>query len=510
MNDRFPHRHGDVIDGRVFFLGREDTKWSWGQGTGINAGVMLWQPDRRIFQEMLDEIQDPQHLEHCKGNGPEQDFLSRFWADAPWTHIGVEYNFQLHQMFFALHPDRANTAERAILVQNPSDIKIVHFSGEPTAKPWHRVLDAQWQSYWPDRSKDAKYAGLFADEFLGHWLWVRRDPAVFGHSAGNPKNWDLEGMYLNKSGEIYRRAWKEGDPDEHLVVPEIAARSTVDFLAQVLREWFDTLQALEAELGLDLREHFAALSQGGATTSTRPLTSNENKSKSEGSGNSPIPKARQNSRDFGWRRIGGRNGWWTDCPLSAENVDLDPCNEEDAPLHPVSDVCQNTKASIVCSVLSDNRSVKFVEDGVATWDEQGAELAGIFVKVVGPHAPRHFRLPTSGDADEEKMSGLLDPLDMWVDIVPDGAAVLVALVAVPPRVLAAVLTALAPLGTPTTLPLRECRALASAGRRHSRRGGGRSAVIPVGMGGPPGEPHWSSHASRDVAHASVMVPATML
>merc|ERR1719343_498771 len=75
MNDRYPYKTGDVLDGRVFFLGYDNTKWAWGQGTGINAGVMLWHPDAQVFEEMLKEIAEPNHPEHCKGNGPEQDFL---------------------------------------------------------------------------------------------------------------------------------------------------------------------------------------------------------------------------------------------------------------------------------------------------------------------------------------------------------------------------------------------------------------------------------------------------
>merc|ERR1712008_601612 len=171
------------------------------------------------------------------------------------------------------------------------------------------------------------------------------------------------------------------------------------------------------------------------------------------------------------------------CSLSADHLEVDPNSEDAVQPRRVSDVCQSTKASVVCSVLSDNRYVKFVEDGVATLDGQGLELAGIFVKVVGPHAPRHFRLPTSSDAEEQEICELLAPLNMWVAIVPAGAAVLVALVAVPPRVLTAALAALAPLGTPTVLPLPECCVLAAAGQRHSKRGGGRAASVPAGLGG---------------------------
>lgn len=158
MNEWGLSRHGRPIDGRVFFLGEDKSqpRWSWGQGTGINAGVMLWRPSEDVFEEMVAELSEPNHPEHVKGNGPEQDYLSRFWADAPWTYIGAQYNFQLHQMFFSLHPDRCRYAERANLLKNPDEIKIVHYSGKPTAKPWHRVLDEAWKDFWPGRHRDAE------------------------------------------------------------------------------------------------------------------------------------------------------------------------------------------------------------------------------------------------------------------------------------------------------------------------------------------------------------------
>ena len=40
---------------------------------GINAGVMLWQPNLRVFREMLAELREPKHPEHCFANGPEQE-----------------------------------------------------------------------------------------------------------------------------------------------------------------------------------------------------------------------------------------------------------------------------------------------------------------------------------------------------------------------------------------------------------------------------------------------------
>lgn len=40
---------------------------------GINAGVMLLQPNQWVFNDMLAELSEPNHPEHCVGNGPEQE-----------------------------------------------------------------------------------------------------------------------------------------------------------------------------------------------------------------------------------------------------------------------------------------------------------------------------------------------------------------------------------------------------------------------------------------------------
>uniref|UniRef100_A0A7S4V1T2 Hexosyltransferase n=1 Tax=Alexandrium monilatum TaxID=311494 RepID=A0A7S4V1T2_9DINO len=512
MNDRFPYRTGDKLDGRNFFLGRDRTKWSWGQGTGINAGVMLWHPDASTWEQMLAEIQEPSHPEHCKGNGPEQDFLSRYWADAPWTHIGVEYNFQLHQMFFALHPDRADRAERVLLTGQPEKIKIVHFSGEPTAKPWHRVLDSKWADFWPDRSRDEEYTKLFADEFLGHWLWVKKDRASFDTSSSNPKNWDMEGMFLDEQGEIYRKPWSGEEPPEHLIVPEDGARNVMNFLGAALREWFDALQALEAELGFDLRERLGATAGPPAPA---PAAGSTGGTDAVVEAQSPVlPSVRL----FDWRRHGGRSGWWVEECEDSEDLALPSSLSGGLNGSSGGDVLEFAgvyKATVVCGATSSGRFVSFVEGGVSTMEEQEPDLSGVFVKVAGRHSPRHIRLP--GDEEPGNLEEALVPVHLWADGVPPGAGVLIAFVGLGPEALAAALAALAPLGVPQTAPPAGCRALAAAGSRPCAGGGRpsegrtgrrsfRSGQASGSKDGGLGEALYSAHASRDVAYAAVMLP----
>jgi hypothetical protein len=92
------HEHGALIDGRRWFAGEE---FDWVQCGGINAGVMLLEPNAEVYVRALREVLCPWHPSHIPGNGPEQDYLSRFYAHA-WHHLSVTWNWQLHQMFHAL------------------------------------------------------------------------------------------------------------------------------------------------------------------------------------------------------------------------------------------------------------------------------------------------------------------------------------------------------------------------------------------------------------------------
>ena len=105
---------------------------------------------------MVREVTSEEHPEHIRGNGPEQDYLTRYFASAPWHHMDVRWNYQVHHLPFALeqvlgwhrHQMEAggsvSEAERGWLpLRLQADLKsigIVHFSGD--VKPWHLLLDA--------------------------------------------------------------------------------------------------------------------------------------------------------------------------------------------------------------------------------------------------------------------------------------------------------------------------------------------------------------------------------
>ena len=152
-NDR---THGCHIDGTRFFLGGDDSdadryEWCWCQGGGINAGVMLLEPNLDVYHRVLKEIDQKFHPGHIPGGGPEQDYLSRFYAPY-WHHISVSYNFQIHHVLYNLesvlgwwrdahHDDKYLPAR---MKQEASEIGVIHFSG--TLKIWDRDYQGAGES----------------------------------------------------------------------------------------------------------------------------------------------------------------------------------------------------------------------------------------------------------------------------------------------------------------------------------------------------------------------------
>ena len=49
------YEHGRRVYGRLFFSGTRPDYYSWGQPSGINAGVMLLHPNTEIIEQMLSE-----------------------------------------------------------------------------------------------------------------------------------------------------------------------------------------------------------------------------------------------------------------------------------------------------------------------------------------------------------------------------------------------------------------------------------------------------------------------
>jgi len=482
----YGYKHGDELDGTHFFQGKDkrstpigQTSWAWGMGTGINAGAMLLQPNEAVFAQMVSEIEEPNHPSHIRSNGPEQDYLSRFWADAPWTHIGVENNFQVHQMFFALQPERTQSAERAFLLRTPERINMIHFSGSSLAKPWQRVLHEPYASYWPDRRHDEAYLQVFAGEFAGYWLWVVRDP----HSWKSRSSWkgpkgrldmDTEGMYLGSDGHIYRgspddEAW--GKRGERVVIPEDMVQGSMTLIRNALRLWFDTYEDLERTMGFDIRQALlrAAPSegcgqsgQGGSTDASNGGTGGGGRSGEELS----LRRGRQRMPDR----------WWAPSKRSA---------------------------SVVCSSGSSKslRFVRFVEASAPTLELDGQGFVGAFLKVVGSPSlfscrceheeidpSGQYAVDCNGETSQVDWQEAVESLQRWVVQVPEGSVVLFAAMSLSLECLRTCLVALKPLGMPAECPPQHLQT-ALAAILHRGIGSAASSCA-------------ASHASADVAHAT--------
>lgn len=221
---------------------------------------MLWQPDLKVFAQMVNELNEFNHPSHCVGNGPEQDYLSRFWADAPWSHIGSEYNYQMHQMFLSLHANKRDGAERVkLLLKGPESVKVIHYSGDESAKPWQRLLDTeQAEKYWPARSKDAEYLQSFAENFQGYHIWVKRDREWLETSKlWSSHRWELADFTLDEKGDMYK-ASTDGGKSTCVNLPDDISNGVMSLLSNSLTQWFDAYQELEKTLGIDLRQSLLA------------------------------------------------------------------------------------------------------------------------------------------------------------------------------------------------------------------------------------------------------------
>lgn len=183
------YSHGDRIQGQYFFGGSRPGHWSWGQSSGINAGVMVLEPSEETSQQCLAEVADSSHPEHVRGNGPEQDYLSRFFA-SEWSQVDVAYNFQLHQMYFALSPTCMKAADRTAFFGKPEKVKVFHYSSEP--KPWARKLESRYASW-----TDAAWLHEVQSNFSGFQAWVLKDPDYVEREGGR------DGVALGPDGLLH-------------------------------------------------------------------------------------------------------------------------------------------------------------------------------------------------------------------------------------------------------------------------------------------------------------------
>lgn len=196
--------HGAAVDGSWFFRGEDDWEWPWGQSGGVNAGVMLIEPNEDIYWQMYREVTCNGHPGHVQGSGPEQDYFSRFFAarsGCQWHHIDVVWNYQLHHVPFSLERLLAwyKSFQDAGQEMSPSDvswrpvrmccsgnIRNVHYSGD--IKLWHMFLRT---SATRDRRRSVKHeisAGVVDDKEFAKYLLSDQDSYSLWFSRTAPED----------------------------------------------------------------------------------------------------------------------------------------------------------------------------------------------------------------------------------------------------------------------------------------------------------------------------------
>eukprot|EP00933_Yihiella_yeosuensis_P006680 TRINITY_DN111428_c0_g1_i1.p1 TRINITY_DN111428_c0_g1~~TRINITY_DN111428_c0_g1_i1.p1 ORF type:complete len:594 (+),score=100.82 TRINITY_DN111428_c0_g1_i1:103-1782(+) len=388
------YKKGDPIDGSYFFGGSNH----WGQSSGINAGLMLLAPNEDEMWQMLKEVRDRWHPSHIRGNGPEQDYLSRFYADS-WTHIPVEYNFQLHQMYYALHPDDMG-GERARFLTEQSDgqIRMLHYSGK--LKPWSRYLLPQYAN-GDQVEAETVFLKDTLEAFPGFWMWVEPDPETWKHKAA------LDNMVMDSTGRLRRvdwekysseewknrdRTWNEGEDEKiedqyplgEVVEWPIAETKRANAIVEMaMRQWNETYASLSSELGFQ-----NLIGEGSLAEFARKVCSGTGSDVSDQDSSvfaSQSPAA--GDQGGGWSNCGG---WWVDRPVMRGRVSAVAGNVPE-PFVSFSANCKSmldlrgdsAKGLHVVSITAEGRSAVLNGDDLSVWMAHVPTSAVILVAVVG-------------------------------------------------------------------------------------------------------------------------------
>ena len=112
------------------------------QASGINAGVMLLQPDDAVFAQVEAEIRDWYHPEHYGTYMPEQEYLGRlFGTFDQWTHVSCRFNFEVDKNERIPHDfTEAHEAIRAGGATGHAGAAVLHYSGIGV-KPWDLLFE---------------------------------------------------------------------------------------------------------------------------------------------------------------------------------------------------------------------------------------------------------------------------------------------------------------------------------------------------------------------------------
>ena len=183
-------------------------------------------------------------------------------------------------------------------------------------------------------------------------------------------------------------------------------------------------------------------------------------------------------RDTAWSRSSAE-GWWAESDRAKETKSQIGTKAIDQALN-------LAKVTVTCGISSGDSDANFVSlrDSQTVFQERGFDVTGLFIKICGQSGARSFSLDTlSPDG--------LDPLHLWVDSVPNGAVILMAIVGIDSDI-QPVLQALSRRGVPQEAPPPEMQVL---------------ACISTAGAEPTSEAPCANHASPDVAYASLLFGA---
>lgn len=115
------------------------------QASGINAGVVLLEPDAAVFAQMEAEVRDWSHPEHYATYMPEQEYLSRFYGTFDrWTHLDCRFNYEIDKNERVPHDwteaheairSAGDVASASGGSRHHPGVVVLHYSGTGI-KPW--------------------------------------------------------------------------------------------------------------------------------------------------------------------------------------------------------------------------------------------------------------------------------------------------------------------------------------------------------------------------------------
>ena len=237
-------QHGARIDATAVGAEYPSQSDAWSERTGINGGLLVVTPDIQDLHHMLEELADERHSATIPGKYLEQDFLSKFFA-GKWHHISVEYNFQIHQMYFALTPRFTTSSNRLHCMRHTDIIHTFLHSG--AVKPSSKYFNSAYVDL-----PNAEWMEIYRKGCKGYLTWILQDPHALQLCS------DREHVSVDSKGVLrktrypsrFRRISDEGLGDV-ITIPSDLIEATHLISSLAVDEWF----TLYSNLGNKLHPH---------------------------------------------------------------------------------------------------------------------------------------------------------------------------------------------------------------------------------------------------------------